>query len=131
MTKSSGKKRNSKGKPENLRPFKPGQSGNPSGRKPIPLEEKQARQFIKDTNEELARDLITSGKYKAFLEIAIEASCRAGKMDGLKFLNDYNGNKPKESIEMLEPVNKYKELTPEELEVELIKRGLPTKIFDE
>jgi hypothetical protein len=37
----------------------------------------------------------------------------------------------KEHIEMIEQVDKYKELSIEELEVELIKRGLPTKIFDE
>jgi hypothetical protein len=99
MKKSSGKKRNSKGKPENLRPFKPGQSGNPSGRKPIPLEEKQARQFIKDMNEDLVKDLISTGRYKALLTEAIEKSCQLGKVDGLKFINDYVGNKPMERME--------------------------------
>lgn len=84
---------------KNLKPFSKGQSGNPSGRKPIPLEEKQARQFIKDMNAELAHDLIASGKYKALLIQAIETSCQMGKMDGIKFLNDYNGNKPKEQME--------------------------------
>ena len=85
---------------KNLKPFPKGQSGNPNGRAPIPLEEKQARQFIKEMNESLARDLITSGKYKELLKQAIEASCRAGRMDGLKFLNDYNGNKPSDKIEV-------------------------------
>lgn len=99
MIKNSGKKRNSKGKPENLKPFKPGQSGNPSGRKPIPLEEKQARQIIKDMNESLVKELILTGRYKALLTEAIEKSCQLGKVDGLKFINDYVGNKPMERIE--------------------------------
>lgn len=117
-----------KGNPPKKFQFKPGQSGNPSGRKPIPLEEKQARQFIKDMNAELAHDLIASGKYKALLIQAIETSCQMGKMDGIKFLNDYNGNKPKEFVEV-EQVDKYKELTKEEIEVELERRGLNVERF--
>jgi hypothetical protein len=84
---------------KNLKPFSKGQSGNPSGRKPIPADEKLARQIIKDMNEELVKDLISTGRYKALLTEAIEKSCQLGKVDGLKFINDYVGNKPMERME--------------------------------
>lgn len=84
---------------KNLKPFPKGQSGNPSGRTPLAPEEKQARQFIKDMNEELVKELILTGRYKALLTEAIEKSCQLGKVDGLKFINDYVGNKPMERIE--------------------------------
>ena len=98
MTKTVNKHRKSVNQKsiKNLKPFPKGKSGNPSGRAPIPPDEKLARQIIKDMNSDLIIELIQTGQYKKLLKQAIEASCRAGRMEGLKFLNDYNGNNPRE-----------------------------------
>ena len=83
---------------KNLKPFPKGNKAS-TGRPKIPLEEKQARQIIKEMNEDLVKELILTGRYKALLTEAIEKSCQLGKVDGLKFINDYVGNKPMERME--------------------------------
>jgi hypothetical protein len=65
------------------------------------------------------------------LAAGIQSDLQKGELRNLESILNRSYGKPKEQIEMIEQVDKYKELSIEELEVELIKRGLPTKIFDE
>ena len=117
---------------KNLKPFKKGQSGNPKGKPPIPPEIKEARLLLKEANERVVNKLVANGRYEELLEIGLINTIEAGKVDGLKFINDYLGNKPIDKTEIsgeLE-VDLYANLTKEELKKELDKFGLSDKLFD-
>lgn len=109
---------------KNLKPFQKGKSGNPNGRpKKLPeLDELLKDILLDETNGKTQIELIVRTLVKQSLKGDIRAS---------EILLNRSYGKVKEQIEMIEQVDKYKELSIEELEVELIKRGLPTKIFDE
>lgn len=79
--------------------FKKGQSGNPKGKPPMPLEVRRARELIKDANEKIVNELIATGEYQDLVMLGIRNTIAEGKVDGLKFLNDYIGNKPTDKVE--------------------------------
>lgn len=95
---SKGQKKMNPKSLKNLKPFPKGNKAS-TGRPRIPLEEKQARQLLKDINSDLTKELIANGKYKKLMMLAIESSCKSGRFDAFKFLNDYNGNKPIDEVE--------------------------------
>lgn len=98
---SDSAKKNSD-KIKNLKPFKKGQTGNPNGRPRLTEEDKKERsiqKYLETTNAEFVKSLIESGEYMTYLKQALQNTIAAGKIDGFKFLNDYNGNKPTEKVE--------------------------------
>jgi len=145
MTKNSRKTAAQNPIPGN-KPFKPGQSGNPKGRAPkyiTTITDKTGyrnseiadcmKSMLKMTIGEISE--IQKSKDAPILEkllaAGIQSDLQKGELRNLESILNRSYGKPKEQIEMIEQVDKYKELSIEELEVELIKRGLPTKIFDE
>ena len=132
-----GKKKKNSGNPNPKPPpvetrFKKGQSGNPKGKPPLPPEIKEARLLIKQANERVVNKLVASGRYEELLELGLINTIEAGKVDGLKFINDYVGNKPIDKTEISGDLNVdlYANLTKEELKKELDKFGLSEKLFD-
>lgn len=126
--------------------FKKGQSGNPKGRAPkyiTTITDKTGyrnseiadcmKSMLKMTIGEISE--IQKSKDAPILEkllaAGIQSDLQKGELRNLESILNRSYGKPKEQIEMIEQVDKYKELSIEELEVELIKRGLPTRIFDE
>ncbi|MBK8396137.1 MAG: hypothetical protein IPL26_12985 [Leptospiraceae bacterium] len=104
-----------------------------TGRPKLTDEEKKERsvqKYLETANSEFVKDLIESGEYKKYLKQAVLNTVAAGKMDGFKYLNDYNNNKPKE-VHEIETIDKTRELSKEELYKEAEKMGLDvTKLFD-
>jgi len=145
MTKNSRKTAAQNPIPGN-KPFQKGQSGNPKGRAPKYITTITDRtgyrnseiadcmkSMLKMTIGEISE--IQKSKDAPILEkllaAGIQSDLQKGELRNLESILNRSYGKPKEQIEMIEQVDKYKELSIEELEVELIKRGLPTKIFDE
>lgn len=88
--------------------FKPGQTGNPNGRPKLTEEERKERsiqKYLETANAELVQELIESGEYKELLLLAIRNTVAEAKVDGFKFLNDYNGNKPLNKSEVSGNIN--------------------------
>jgi hypothetical protein len=88
---------------KNLKPFEKGNTISKLGGRPqLTDEEKEERsvlKYLETANSNFVKSLIKSGKYEEYLQQALINTIAAGKVDGLKFLNDYNGNKPKEQTE--------------------------------
>jgi hypothetical protein len=122
MIKSSGKKRNSKGKPENLRPFKPGQSGNPKGRAPkyiTTVTDKTGyrnseiadcmKSMLKMTIGEISE--IQKSKDAPILEkllaAGIQSDLQKGDLRNLESILNRSYGKPKEQIEIDDNTNPY------------------------
>ena len=84
---------------KNLKPFTKGNKASP-GRTPIPESVKQFNKNLKDMNASVALDLIESGEYEKLLKETLRNNAKTGRLDGIKFINDYNGNKPGEKIEI-------------------------------
>lgn len=129
--------KNPRGAPENLTPFRKGDPNIPisPGRPKLTEEEKQERsiqKYLETANSKYVKGLIESGEYETKLALALDNTIALGKMEGFKFLNDYNGNKPTEKTEhsgQIE-VDVYQNLSKEELKKELDKLGLSDKLFD-
>lgn len=95
----------SKGKPENLKPFKPGQSGNPKGR---PKELPELKTLLEDVvGEDGAKEIIESLKVQA----------RKGNVRAAEILLERMYGKTKQPIEHSGAVEitNVKELTDEDL----------------
>lgn len=105
--------------------FKPGQTGNPNGRPKLTEEEKKERsiqKYLETANAQLVQDLIESGEYRDLLLTAVRNTVAEGKIDGFKFLNDYNGNKPLNKSEVNGNLNTTTiELTIEQKEAIVLK----------
>uniref|UniRef100_UPI002B1E3FE2 hypothetical protein n=1 Tax=Enterobacter agglomerans TaxID=549 RepID=UPI002B1E3FE2 len=63
------------------------------------------QKYLETANSDYVKEIVKNGKYKDYLEQAILNTILAGKVDGLKFLNDYNGNKPKENLDVKSDIN--------------------------
>jgi len=86
---------------KNLKPFPKGHTM-ATGRPRLTEEDKKERsiqKYLETTNAEFVKSLIESGEYMTYLKQALQNTIAAGKIDGFKFLNDYNGNKPTEKVE--------------------------------
>lgn len=119
---------------KNLKPFEKGHK-NATGRPKLTEEEKKERsiqKYLESANSNLVKSLIESGEYESLLKQALLNTIEAGKIDGFKFLNDYNGNKPKDTVEHTGnvEVDVYQKLSKDELKKELDKLGLADKLFD-
>lgn len=126
--------------------FKKGQSGNPKGRAPkfittitdrtgyrnseiadcmksmLKMNKAEISQIIQSESTPILENLVAS---------AILGDIQKMELRNLDSILNRCYGKVKEQIEMIEQVDRYKELSLEELEIELTKRGLPTKLFDE
>ena len=123
--------------------FKAGQSGNPKGRAKkyltsvtdktgyrnseiqdciksmLRMTTPEIKQIIKDDTTPVLEKIIASG---------IQSDIENGELRNLETLMNRSYGKPKEFIEV-EQVDKYKELTKEEIETELERRGLNVERF--
>lgn len=123
--------------------FKAGQSGNPKGRAKkyltsvtdktgyrnseiqdciksmLRMTTPEIKQIIKDDTTPVLEKIIASG---------IQSDIENGELRNLETLMNRSYGKPKEFIEV-EQVDKYKELTKEEIEAELERRGLNVERF--
>lgn len=86
---------------KNLKPFPKGNRAS-TGRPKLSNETKQARELLKNMNESIALELIESGEYMQLVKEAIRANSISGKFDGIKFVNDYTGNKPPEQVQVMD-----------------------------
>lgn len=123
--------------------FKPGQSGNPSGRAPkyittITNKTGYKNSEIQDCMKSMLRmtvdeiSEIQKSKDTPVLEkllaAGIQSDLQKGELRNLESILNRSYGKPKEFVEV-EQVDKYKELTKEEIEVELERRGLNVERF--
>lgn len=102
----TGKKKPVTGKkPRNPNPppvstrFKPGQSGNPKGKPPIPPEVRKAREILKALNDKVALRMVDDGTYEESIIMAVKMSAESGSIQGVKYLNDIIGNTIPEDTE--------------------------------
>ena len=143
MTKTTEKQRKLKNGNPSGSGFKPGQSGNPNGRAPkyiTTVTDKTGyrnseiqdcmKSMLRMTVDEISE--IQNSKDAPILEklIAngIQSDLEKGELRNLESILNRSYGKPKEFVEV-EQVDKYKELTKEEIEVELERRGLNVERF--
>jgi hypothetical protein len=77
-----------KGKTENLKPFQPGQSGNPSGRPKV------AQEF-----REKCREFMSADGWEKLKALATDRRCK-DHMKALELIAGYAYGKPKQGVEL-------------------------------
>lgn len=136
MTKTTEKQRKLKNGNPSGSGFKPGQSGNPNGRAPkyiTTVTDKTGyrnseiqdcmKSMLRMTLDEISE--IQNSKDTPILEkllaAGIQSDLQKGELRNLESILNRSYGKPKEFVEM-EQVDKHKELTKEEIEIEGVKR---------
>lgn len=138
MTKNSSKSSSDRPQNKHLRPkpFQKGQSGNPNGRAPKYITivtdktgyknseiQDCMKSMLRMTLDEISE--IQNSKDTPILEkllaAGIQSDLQKGELRNLESILNRSYGKPKEFVEM-EQVDKHKELTKEEIEIEGVKR---------
>lgn len=136
MTKTTEKQRKLKNGNPSGSGFKPGQSGNPSGRAPKYITTVTDRtgyrnSEIQDCMKSMLRMTVdeiseiqnskTAPILEKLLAAGIQSDLQKGELRNLESILNRSYGKPKEFVEV-EQVDMYKELTQEELEIEGVER---------